>query len=213
MEKFDLNNTASGCTMYNGVLMTKKQIADLKKSTNKPKTKRAMHYTNEYSTIAAVTVKAVEHCSCIRQFQSYYDHGHRAWGKAFNAIVNEHKCIRCNFVSLRSLTYKINRQVSIIDNSGKKGLKETQYNILKLSWILDDYLVKINHLVNEIIASHVMDLYKDHEAINGVGKRLGLKILVERSSKSIQDLTELINSLQILSKDGDKALVRKYDAK
>ena len=57
-------------------------------------------------------------------------------------------------------------------------------------------------LYNGVKKSRVIEQFKDYEFINGQGRRLGLKILMIRTSKAIDEIDVIINRLSDITTKG-----------
>ena len=96
-----------------------------------------------------------------------------------------------------------------ITTLGKHNEKSIYAYIERLSWKLDDIKTNMDKLYGDVRNSGVIQQFSDKECINGVGKRLGLSILMDRTYVSINKLSKIIKELEQMVSQGND--IMKYN--
>ena len=200
---FDTENKIT----VNGVTMTmteyKKRLKAKKAESNKnqPKKRKAKKRETEI-TILPAEIKAMLKCAKVmKSLSAYYDHGYRQWGRICRDIINL-KEIRPHFVLYRSKATEVEQTINEITDIAKRNQKAVFAFVRKLSWQLEDTKEHMQKLYNGATSSGVIEAFGNHEAINGEGRRLGLRILMIRTFKAVQDLENVIKRLQTIADTG-----------
>ena len=92
--------------------------------------------------------------------------------------------------------------INEITDIAKRNQKAVFAFVRKLSWQLEDTKEHMQKLYNGVTSSGVIEAFGNHEAINGEGRRLGLRILMIRTFKAVQDLENVIKRLQTIADTG-----------
>jgi len=177
--------------------LSQKKQRELRKKKREAKKKRVTEITILPSTIKAI----VKNAGPIKSLAAYYDNAYRQWGTIANLIL-ELPEIRTPFVLFRADAYDIVKLIVEIAEIGKGNEKAIFAYIEKLSWKLDNTRTKMKHLYNGVVASGVLRQFDDKECINGEGRRLGLRILMTRTFKSLDTIEAAINQLREIAQNG-----------
>ena len=171
----------------NGVTMT---ISEFKAMHKKQPQKKEM----SLSTIKLLPneIKSMmKQVKVLNSLVAYHRNGYKQWGTIANMVMSL-KEIKQPFNDVVIYTKQSIRLVNKINKIAKANDSDVWQYIKKLQWKLEDTAKELDRLVNGIQYSHVMRQFKDHECINGEGKRLGLRILCQRSRKDLLWIFRLV---------------------
>jgi hypothetical protein len=110
--------------------------------------------------------------------------------------------IDCHFVKFRIEAYELTDLICEISKIAKLNEKAVFAYIQKLSWKLDNTRRTMKLLYNGVVTSGVLEQFEDKECINGEGRRLGLRILMNRTFKSMDAIENAINELNAIASNG-----------
>lgn len=173
----------------------KKQHRKPKKTTNKivnPKT---------IKQIPIEVKNLMKGVKVLKSLCAYKEHGYRQWGRIANDIMNM-RGIKVPFEQVTIKTKQAERLIKKINDIGKKNDYDVFQYVNTLQLRLEELTTQLNLLVNGINASHITKVFKDHEAISGEGKRLGLRILCLRSAKAVDELEIICQRLWDIQEKG-----------
>ena len=193
----------------NGVKMTEKEykeyrkqkLATKTKKVKKPKRKPKDVNTKEISAVALQIEKMLKPLTTLKSFSAYYDHAYRQWGTIARDILNL-KEIRPHFVFYRVKVRELERLLDDIQTMAKRNERAAYQYVEKMAWKLDDIKTDINNIAKGVNTSGVIQQFKNHECINGKGRRLGLETLMNRTIKAISEIEDVIGTLQKIADDG-----------
>lgn len=137
----------------------------------------------------------------LKSLVAYHEHGYRQWGRIANLLMGLRE-IKTPFNNVVINTKQAIRLVDKINTIAKSNDRDVFQFVKKLSWKLDDVKNELDMLVKGIGSSGVINQFGNHECINGTGKRLGLKILTQRSYKAIDELSAICAKLDNIEKNG-----------
>lgn len=137
----------------------------------------------------------------LKSLIAYHEHGYRQWGTIATMLMGLRE-IKSPFNNVVINTKQAIRLVDKINKIAKSNDKDVFQYVKKLSWKLDDVKNELDMLVKGIGSSGVITQFGNHECINGTGKRLGLKILTQRSYKAIDELSAICAKLDNIEKNG-----------
>lgn len=177
----------------------KEQKAQTKKTTKKRKAKKAN--TKEVSEIALEVGKIVKSLKVLKSLCAYYDHAYRQWGTIANEILKQRE-IRAPFVFYRTKIDEVEQIINDIEKCSKRNEKAVYQYIEKLSWRLDDAKSYVQEIMSSVSKSGVCQRYKEHESINGKGRRLGLDTLMRKAFHEFGSMEKVIKELESISKEG-----------
>lgn len=173
----------------------KKQHRKPKKTTNKivnPKT---------IKQIPIEVKNLMKSVKVLKSLCAYKEHGYRQWGRIANDIMAM-RGIKVPFEQVVIKTKQAERLIKKINDIGKKNDYDVFQYVNTLQLRLEELTTQLNLLVNGINASHITKVFKDHEAISGEGKRLGLRLLCLRSQKAIGELEIICQRLWDIQEKG-----------
>lgn len=137
----------------------------------------------------------------LKSLVAYYEHGYRQWGTIAKMIMGLYE-IKQPFNNVVINTKQAIHLINQINDIAKDNSKDVFQFVKKLSWKLEDVKNQLDILVKGINSSGVIHQFRDHECINGNGKRLGLQILVCRGYKAIDELSVISAKLDNIEKNG-----------
>ena len=188
----------------NGQVMTiteyKKMLAEKKKTNGKKKATRRNKKNPTGITILPKDIKIMlRGAKVMTSLSAYYKHGYRQWGSICKTILNL-KDIQSPFVRYTMSAKAVNEVINEINEIAKHNSKSVFAYVRKLSWKLDDVAKDMKALQEGINKSGVLySPMQTHECINGTGRRLGLNILMQRTSDAIKELEVIVNNLQYIA--------------
>lgn len=189
----------------NGQVMTiteyKKMLAEKKKTNGKKK--KATRRNKKNPTEIAILPKDIKimlrGAKVMASLSAYYKHGYRQWGSICKTILNL-KDIQSPFVRYTMSAKAVNEVIKEINDIAKHNSKSVFAYVRKLSWKLDDVAKDMKALQDGVNKSGVLySPMQTHECINGTGRRLGLNILMQRTSDAIKELEVIVNNLQYIA--------------
>lgn len=193
----------------NGVKMTEKEYKEfrkqklaastkkVKKSKRKPKDVN----TKEISAVALHIEKMLKPLTTLKSFSAYYDHAYRQWGTIARDILNLRE-IRPHFVFYRVKVRELEALLGDIQKMAKRNERAAYQYVEKMAWKLDDIKTDINNISKGVNTSGVIQQHRNHECINGTGRRLGLATLMGRTFKAISEIEDVIGTLQKIADNG-----------
>lgn len=184
----------------NGVTMTAKEF---KTQQRKAKAKaKKQQQTNEIKLLPNDVKELMKNVKVLRSITAYYKHGYRQWGRIAKGIITAPQ-IASPFLNVVIRTKDVNDKITEIETIGKKGDKAVFQYIEKLQFILDDLQKNLDNLLFGITKSGVLSSQiQAHECISGEGRRLGLRILVQRGDKAISEIGRIIAKLEEITRNG-----------
>ena len=188
----------------NGQVMTiteyKKMLAEKKKANGKKKATRRNKKNPTEITILPKEIKIMlRGAKVMTSLSAYYKHGYRQWGSICKTILNL-KDIQSPFVRYTMSAKAVNEVINEINEIAKHNSKSVFAYVRKLSWKLDDVAKDMKALQEGINKSGVLYApMQTHECINGTGRRLGLNILMQRTSDAIKELEVIVKNLQYIA--------------
>lgn len=187
----------------NGVVMTLKEYRKkTRKATNAKKAKREQSAIKMLPTEINYLMKQVK---VIKSLGAYYDNGYRQWGTKCRDFVLKHKDMEIPFLNVRMRSKELFEIANDIEKIAKGNEKAVYQYVQKFAWKLEDVQRAMEELYKGVRKSGVMEHFAEYEFINGTQRRLGLKILMVRSSKAIDDLYSIIGKLTDISINGVSA--------
>lgn len=136
--------------------------------------------------------------SCIKSLVAFRENAKRQWGNiaetlfdtkglsaTFRKIINENKKLNSYLSELRRLRSR-NAISSCIED---------------ITYALDNIKIFIAELSDIVTKSDIFNrpIFADAKILNENGKRLGLKILIQRSNSSIQQIERAVTKLTLLN--------------
>ena len=172
---------------------------------NKGKTKTAKRKRKktktELSELSNEIETLIRQMSVLKSFAAYYDNAYRQWGTIANDIL-ECKLIKAPFVKYRVCIREIDGLLDEVKAMAKRNERATFQYIEKISWKLQDIKKHITSIMSGARESGYLEAYKNHEAINGKGRRLGLQTLVSKAFKTVGQIEDTITRVNQIVDDG-----------
>ena len=184
----------------NGVMMTLKEFRT--KSRNTQKAKKQAKEMSAIKLLPTEINYLMKQVKVIKTLGAYYDNGYKQWGTKCRDYVINHNDMEIPFLNVRMRSRELMEIAKDIEKISKKGEKAVYQYVQKFAWKLEDVQKAMEQLCKGVRKSGVMEHLKDYEFINGTKRRLGLHILVVRSSKAIDDLYQIIYKLSDISVNG-----------
>jgi methyl-accepting chemotaxis protein len=193
----------SNVVIVNGVA---RDLKEWKKSIKKAtKAKKAKKFANEVRITTEEVKTLVSSVKIMRSLTAYYNNAYKQWGRIARTLIN-FKGINRPFLSYILKANEVEKTIKEIAEIGKKGEKAVFQYIQKLAWQMEDVAKYITELAKGVNESGIMRGFKGHECIEGEGRRLGIRILVQRSSKAVKDINEIVCRLTNIAENGTDAL-------
>jgi glycerol-3-phosphate responsive antiterminator len=203
--------------VVSGVKMTKKEYLKYKKEKNaeifsklskkkqreitKAKREAKKKRETEITILPGIIKDIVKNAGPIKSLAAYYDNAYRQWGTIATTILTQPE-IQNAFVLFRKDAYELEKHIEEINKLSKKNSKNVFAYIEMLSWSLDNTKTKMKSLYDGVIASGVIEKYMDKECISGEGRRLGLRILMFRTFKSLDAINNAVKKLSKIVSEG-----------
>lgn len=186
--------------------LSKKKQREINKAKKEAKKKRE----TEITILPGIIKNIVKNAGPIKSLAAYYDNAYRQWGTIANLILKLPE-IDEPFRLFRVDAYQIVDAIKEISDVAKGNEKAVFHYVQKLSWRLDNTKTKMKILYNGVVSSGVLDQFNDKECINGEGRRLGLRILMTRTFKSLDNIEKAIAELNRIAKEGLNAFEYRTD--
>ena len=200
ISSFEKTQTISVNSQVMTIAEYKKMLAEKKKANGKKKATRRNKKNPTEITILPKDIKIMlRGAKVMASLSAYYKHGYRQWGNICKTILNL-KEIQSPFVRYTMSAKAVNEVINEINDIAKHNSKSVFAYVRKLSWKLDDVAKDMKALQEGINKSGVLySPMQTHECINGTGRRLGLNILMQRTSDAIKELEVIVNNLQYIA--------------
>ena len=187
--------------MVNGVVMPlaeyRKQIR-AKKSSSKKSIKRTKKEETPIRLLPSEIKAMLKSARVMKSLSAYYDNGYKQWGRVANDILNL-KEIRPHYTLYRLKAKEMDKTIKEIADISKHNSKAVFQYVEKLSWQLEDIQDLMRKLYDGVNSCGVIYAFGDCEAINGEGRRLGLRILMIRTFKALYELDGIIKKLGVIA--------------
>lgn len=185
--------------IVNGVKMSVKEFKAMQKANAKKK--KASKKVTSITILPSEIKEMMRNVKVLKSLVAYHTHGYRQWGTIANLLMGL-KEIKSPFNNVVINTKQAIRLVEKINKIAKGNDKDVFQYVKKLSWKLEDVKNELDELVKGINSSGVCHQFRTHECVNGTGRRLGLRILTERSYKAIGDLGYICAKLDGIEQQG-----------
>jgi len=185
--------------IVNGVKMSVKEFKAMQKANAKKK--KASKKVTSITILPSEIKEMMRNVKVLKSLVAYHTHGYRQWGTIANLLMGL-KEIKSPFTNVVINTKQAIRLVEKINKIAKGNDKDVFQYVKKLSWKLEDVKNELDELVKGINSSGVCHQFRTHECVNGTGRRLGLRILTERSYKAIDDLGYICAKLDGIEEQG-----------
>ena len=153
------------------------------------------------SEMAEEVESLIKQFAVLKSVQVYKDHAYRSWGTIANTILS-FKDIKTPMVDYCVRFNELNSIIEEVKMMAKGNEKAVYQYIQKMSWKLEDMVEDLQNMMTAIRESGVLSHYKDHEAINGKGRQLGLGTVVTKCQKAMPKINETIEVLKNIAEEG-----------
>lgn len=195
---FEQSNTI----VVNGISMSMTEYRkQMKAKTAKPK-RRVKKQLTEIQLLPNELTYLMKQVRVIKSLGAYYTNGYRQWGTKCRDYVLNLEETNIHFVRFQLRSEELMKIMQDIKKLAKLKEKAIYQYVEKFAYKLDDIKEQMQALCNGVKQSRVIEQFKDYEFINGQGRRLGLKILMIRTSKAIDEIDVIINRLSDITTKG-----------
>lgn len=193
----------SSTIIVGGVKMTldayKQKIKD-GKNASKPKQKKKI-VQKEISAVVQEIENMLKDMTTLKSIQVYKNHAYRSWGTIANEIL-AYRGIRKPMAAYCVKYGELNTLLCEIKEMAKRNESAAYQYIDKMAWKLDDMRINIIEMAKAVNESGVCQRFKDHEAINGKGRQLGLGTVIQKAVKAMDNIDKAIKRLKEIADDG-----------
>ena len=188
--------------IVNGVKMTLREYKALRKSkeTVKKPTKRK-NTVKEISAVAIEVENMLKQMGTLKSVQVYKTHAYRSWGTIANEILSYYG-IRKPMAEYCVRFGELNALLADIQKMAKRNEKAAYQYVDKMAWKLDDMKTNIIDIMKAVEESEVCKRFKNHEAINGKGRQLGLGTIIDKCLNTIGQVENTIEELKKIADNG-----------
>lgn len=183
--------------IVNGVTMTmaeyNKKVRALKKA------KRKKKELSEIQLLPTDIKTLMRNVKVFKSLVAFYNNGYKQWGTIHRQVLNIDD-MGGKFILVKSSILEINSIIEEICSIAKKREKSVYAYVQKLSYKMNDVKTRLQALYDVVIGTNIINSpFANHEIINGTGRRLGLKILMYKTSDAINEIDAIINRLNDMS--------------
>lgn len=183
--------------IVNGVTMTmaeyNKKVRALKKA------KRKKKELNEIQLLPTDIKTLMRNVKVFKSLVAFYNNGYKQWGTIHRQVLNIDD-MGGKFIFVKSSILEINSIIEEICSIAKKREKSVYAYVQKLSYKMNDVKTRLQALYDVVIGTNIINSpFANHEIINGTGRRLGLKILMYKTSDAINEIDAIISRLNDMS--------------
>jgi hypothetical protein len=168
------------------------------KAEKKPKKEEKV---KEIDAIALEIESMLKQMGTLKSVQVYRTHAYRSWGTIANEILSYHG-IRKPMTAYCVKFGELYELLTEIQKMAKNNEKAAYQYVEKMAWKLDDMKLNITDMMKAVNESEVCIRFKNHEAINGKGRQLGLGTIVTKCYKTIGQIESTINDLKRIADNG-----------
>ena len=157
---------------------------------------------NSVTAVEAEIIKIEKSCKYLDSIKAWADNGYQQWGTIHTAIRNLEPIRRplglvCSHYNGYCRDYM--SQIKAMSRKNDKDLFQI------LNWLCNHFEVvksNLDILMHNISTSGVLSAYRSEKCINEQGRRLGLRILVQRSTTAMGDIEGALNTIRELICNG-----------
>ena len=188
--------------VVNGISYTQKEYKKMlrDKGVIKPK-KKAKKQTTDIQYDAMDIKALVNGVKLLKSLKAWHTNGYRQWGTIHKTIVGLNG-IRQSFSKYNAKYWEIKSVMDEINKVGSKSEKAVYQYMEKLSYLFDDMIDIIKELSSNISRNNICQTFANEKAIYENEKRLGLKELMSRVSRTLIDMQCVINKCSDYSLKG-----------
>lgn len=175
----------------------KKRFLKATKKKAMPKKKE----TTKISEMSKEIEKLITEISVLKSVEVYKHHAYRSWGTIANQILGFEE-ISTPMTSYCVNFNEFNKLVNEIKKIAEKNEKAVYQYVEKLAWKMEDMKQDIIAIMDAVKESGVCSQFKNHEAINGKGRQLGLGTVITKCYKAIPKIDDTIEHLKKTANEG-----------
>ena len=157
---------------------------------------------NSVTAVEAEIIKVEKACKYLDSIKAWADNGYQQWGTIHTTI--------CGLTPIRKplgqVTSHYNGYCKVYMARIKEMSRKNDKDLFQyLNWLVNHFeVVKTNldQLMTNISTSGVLSAYRSEKCINEQGRRLGLRILVQRSTSAMGDIEGALNTIRELICNG-----------
>lgn len=183
--------------IVNGVSMTMTEYRKMKRQAKNKKRKKKMQ--NEIKLLPEDINYLLKDIKVVDSLLAFHRNGYKQWGRIHRDLMKVND-MECNFLLLQIASYEANQKLNEIVDEAKKSNKSTYGLISDFAYKITKLGERLNALYVVVHDSNIVNSpFNTHEIINGTGRRLGLKTLLNRTSDALDNIVNIITKLQDLS--------------
>lgn len=192
--------------IINGVKMTMKEYKAYRKAKEAEKTPKKVikpqkKTVKEISAVAIQIESMLKQMTVLKSVQVYRNHAYRSWGTIANEILSYYG-IRKPMAEYCVRFGELNTLLTDIQKMAKRNEKAAYQYVDKMAWKLDDMKTNIIDMMKAVEESEVCNRFKNHEAINGKGRQLGLGTIIDKCLNTIGQVENTIEELKKIADNG-----------
>lgn len=187
--------------IVNGVKMLVKDYRKMMKAKRGIVVKKRKKLMSDIQLVDSDIKAMLKNVKLIKSLSAYYDNAYKQWGRIAKDII-DYEPINVPFSSYRVKVKELNKTLQDIEEISSNNEKAVFQYVRKLSYQLDDIREIMDRLFTNVSKSGLIQKHKEHECINGQGKRLGLRVLMGRSWNAMREMNIIIKRCQNISDVG-----------
>lgn len=153
---------------------------------------------NSVTDVEAQILKIEKACKYLNSLYAWYSNGYTQWGVVATTIMGLDPIRK----PLGQVTAHYNGYCKVYMARIKEMSRKNDSDLFQyLNWLCNHFeVVKTNldTLMHNISESNVLSAYRHEKCINEQGRRLGLRILVQRSTTAMGDIDGCLNTIREL---------------
>lgn len=187
-------NSALSTIVVNGVTMTLAEYRKMKRAaTNAKKKKKELSEIQLLPSDIKTLMKGVR---VMKSLVAFYNNGYKQWGTIHRQVLKIDN-MGDKFSLAKLAILDANSVIEEICGIAKKREKSVYQYVRKLSYKMDDVKSRLQDLYEVVIGTNIINSpFANHEIINGHERRLGLKVLMNKTSDAIAEIDNIIANLQ-----------------
>lgn len=153
---------------------------------------------NSVTDVEAQIIKIERSCKYLDSLKAYADNGYKQWGVVATTIMGLDGIRR----PLGQVTAHYSGYCKMYIDKIKAMSRKNDSDLFQyINWLVNHFEVvksNLDVLMHNISESNVLSAYRNEKCITEQGRRLGLRILVQRSTKAMGDIEGSLNTLRDL---------------
>lgn len=157
---------------------------------------------NSVTAVEAVIIEIEQKCKYLDSIVAYGNNGYKQWGAVVNTILALDGIRKPFGLAKSNYTSYCKDYMTRIKAMSRKNDKDLFQYINYLSNHFEIVKTNLDVLMHNISTSGVLAAYRNEKCITENGRRLGLRVLVQRSSSAMADIELCIGKLRELVVNG-----------